>query len=154
MASEMITGLKPIVEAGLDGVRAVDGALVATADTRFGELSLRIEHDEDAASIRVLTSVPPPAGGGADFLLFCLAINTQYWDVKVGVDDDGMLIVHADLDAEDGDDLDALGELIVDRAETIVEMLDDDICGWLLARGLGTPAQLERWRTRAPAAEE
>lgn len=154
----MIHRLRPHLEEGLEGVRVVseDGteAIEATADARYGELTLTVEHDDDAASIRVSTVVPPPAGAGPDFLLHCLTLNTQYWDVKIGIDDEGELVVHADLDAEEGDDIEALAELIVDRAETIVELLDDDLCGWLLERRLGTPAQVERWRARAPAPAE
>ena len=149
MISALIEGLRPRVEEGLEGVRLVDEGLVAEADARYGDLVIQVEHDTDAASIRVLTRIPSPAGTGSDFLVFCLSLNTQYWDVKIGLDDDGMMVVHADLDAEEGDDLDALAELVVDRAETIVEMLDGDVCGWLLPRGLGTPTQLERWRSRA-----
>jgi hypothetical protein len=153
MISVLLEGLRSRVEEGLEGVRVADEALIAESDARYGELLLHVEHDADASSIRVLTRVPPPIAG-PDFLLFCLALNTQYWDVKIGLDDDGMMVVHADLDAEEGDDLDALAELVVDRAETIVEMLDGDVCSWLLERSLGTPAQLERWRSRPPAAAE
>jgi hypothetical protein len=151
MISELIGGLRPRVEEGLEGVRTTEDGLVAAADARYGDLVLQVEHDLDAASIRVLTRIPMPGGTGPDFLLFCLSLNTQYWDVKIGLDDDGMMVVHADLDAEEGDDLDALAELVVDRAETIVEMLDGDVCEWLLERKLGTPAQIERWSTRQPS---
>ena len=87
MASELIAGIRPRVEEGLEGVRAEDGALVANADARFGDLELAVEHDEEAASIRVLARVPPPAGAGPDFLLYLLALNTEYWDVKAGIDE-------------------------------------------------------------------
>jgi hypothetical protein len=150
MASDILTELKERIDEDLDGLTATPDGLQAVADARFGELTLQIEYDDEAASMRVSAAVAPPAGAGLEFLLWCLHTNTQYWDVKFGLDDDGRLLVHADLDVEEGADLGPLASAVLDRAETVVELVDDDLTEWMLSHGLGTPAQRERWMARRP----
>jgi hypothetical protein len=152
MEDELLSALRARIEEDLDGVKLTEEGLAAVVDARYGELTVRVDHEAPAESIRVSTALPPPAGAGTDFLIFCLALNTQYWDVKVGLDDDGLLVVHADTDADLP--LEALATVIVDRVETMIELIDEDLVDWLLDRGLGTPTQRARWTTRQPAVEE
>mgnify|MGYP006915196792 CR=1 FL=1 len=95
-----------------------------------------------------------PAGSGPGFLVFCLATTAQYWDVKIGLDDDGLLVVHADVDATPDGDLDLVAETLAARAETIAELIDDDLVPYLLEHGLGTPAQRARWKSREDIGDE
>ncbi len=138
----------------IDGIARTPAGLEAVVDARYGELSLLVEHDAEAESIRVSVALPPPAGGGIEFLLWCLHLNSQYWDVKVGLDDEGRLLVHADLDVSTTLPLDELAALISDRAETVVDLVDDDLTTWVLANELGTPAQRERWLARTPESDD
>lgn len=154
MASPLLESLRPLVEEDLDGITATPEGLRAVADARYGEVTIRIDHDEEAAAIRVQVSLPPPAGAGPEFLVFCLATNTQYWDVKFGLDEDGMLSVHADLEAEGAQADETLANDVVDRVDSILQLLDEDLAEHLLATGLGTPAQRARWESRRPGAEE
>ncbi len=153
MASALLESLRPLVEEELDGIASTPDGLRAMADARFGEVVIRVDHDEEAEAIRVQVSLPPPAGAGREFLVWCLATNTQYWDVKFGLDEDGMLAVHADLGAEAEAD-EALANEVVDRVESILQLLDEDLPDYLLANGLGTPAQRARWQSRRPGAEQ
>ncbi|MFW5920813.1 MAG: YbjN domain-containing protein, partial [Polyangiales bacterium] len=150
MATDILSALKERLDEDLDGLTLTPEGLQAVTDARFGELVIQVEHDDEAESVRVSVGVPPPAGAGLELLLWCLHVNTQYWDVKFGLDDDGRLLVHADLDADEDSDIARLASDVLDRAETVVDIIDDDLTEWLLARGLGTPAQQERWRSRPP----
>lgn len=150
MATDILTALKERIDEDLDGLTLTPDGLQAVTDARFGELLVQIEYDDEAESIRVSVAVPPPAGAGLELLLWCLHVNTQYWDVKFGLEDEGRLLVHADLDADESSDIAALGADVVDRAETVIDLIDDDLVEWILARNLGTPAQQERWRSRPP----
>lgn len=143
--SETLTAIYEIIEEDLDGLTDTGDGLSFVTDARYGEVTIEIDHDPEAESIRVSAGVAPPAGAGRSFLVWCLALNTRYWDVKVGLADDGRLLVHSDLVAEEGAEPDALAIEVVDRAETVIELLDDDLVGWLLEHALGTPAQIERW---------
>lgn len=154
MPFDLLMSLEERIEDDLDGLALVDGSLKAVNDARYGEVTLSIDHDEEAASLRVSVAIPPPAGAGTDFLIWCLATNMQYWDVKIGLDDDGQLVIHADLDADEDTDLGRLGASVVDRAETILDLLDDDLTTWALEHGLGTPAQRERWVSRASTPDD
>ncbi len=145
---ELLTALLEELTEEIDGIARTPAGLEAVVDARYGELSLLVEHDEEAESIRVSAAVPPPAGAGVEFLLWCLHANSQYWDVKVGLDDEGRLLVHADLDVSTTLPTDELAALVSDRAETVVEFIDDDLVGWLLISDMGTPAQRERWLSR------
>lgn len=154
MSTELLRAIKERLDEDLDGLTATPDGLEAVSDARFGEIAIKIEHEEESASMRVSVALPPPMGAGQDFLLWCLWTNTQYWDVKIGIDDDGKLLVHADLDAEADSEPAELAADVIDRAETIVELIDDDLVEWLIDRGLGTPAQQDRWRTRRSEAPE
>lgn len=154
MPSPLLESLRPLLEEDLDGITSTPDGLRAIADARYGEVTLRIDHDEEAEAIRVQVSVPPPAGAGTEFLVFCLATNTQYWDVKFGLDEDGMLSVHADLEASEGRTKEALANDIIDRVDSILQLLDEDLAEHLLASGLGTPAQRARWESRRPGPAE
>ncbi len=154
MASRLLESLKPLLEEELDGVAATPEGLRSVADARYGEVTLRIDHDEEAEAIRVQVSLPPPAGAGVEFLVFCLATNTQYWDVKFGLDEDGMLSVHADLEASGTEADPVLANDVIDRVDSILQLLDEDLSEHLLASGLGTPAQRARWESRRPGSEE
>ena len=159
MTSALLESLGELVEDDLDGVTLTPEGLRAVADARFGEVTIRIDHEEDeeadegTASLRVQVSVPPPAGAGPEFLLWCLATNTQYWGVKVGLDEDGMLAVHADLEAEGGRADELLAADVLDRVESVLQLLDEDLTEYCLAHGLGTPAQRGRWQRRRPESE-
>jgi len=149
MPEELLLALKERLDEELDGLSLTGDGLEAIADARYGEVTIQIEHDLEVDSVRVMVAVPVPAGSGLQFLVWCLASNTSYWDVKIGLDEEGHLVVHADLDA-DGADRELLASRIVDRVETILELLDDDLAEWLLAHDLGTPRQRERWKSRTP----
>ena len=145
MAKDLLGQLYDHMEDELDGLTITADGLVAVFDGRYGEVSVVILHDPEEEMLRVSAAVPPPAGAGRSFLAWCLSINAKYWDVKTGIDDAGHLLVHSDLDAEAGVDLEALAASVVERADAVVDLLDDDLVGWLLDRDLGTPAQRERW---------
>jgi hypothetical protein len=149
MPSEILRGVMERIQDDVDGVTATAEGLAAVADARFGEVTIQIDHEEEAGEIRVGIAIPPPAGAGRNFLIWCLSENVLYWDVKIGLDEDGELLLHADLDVTPESDLDALSRDVVDRVESILDLLDDDLVGWLLEHDLGTPAQRERWQTRA-----
>jgi hypothetical protein len=154
MPSEILGRLAERMQDDVDGITLTADALEAVADIRFGEVTIQFDHDEDANSIRVGVAVPPPAGAGRSFLVWCLSINTEYSDVKIGLDEGGELLVHSDVDADKDADLDELARVLVDRAESILELLDEDLIQWLLEQGLGTPAQQERWRSREQPDDE
>jgi len=153
MATDILGSMKERLEDDLTGISRTEEGLRAVMDSRYGEIVVRVDHDVEAASVRVSVVVPPPAGAGPDFLVWCLSINAQYWDVKIGLDDDGLLLVHADLDAEPSADVASLTTLVIDRVDTIVELLDDDLVPFLLEHGLGTPPQQTRWRARGEREE-
>lgn len=153
MADDLLSALRERLDEDIDGIARTEDGLEAIVDARYGEVVLEVEHDVEAQSLRLMVCVPPPAGAGADFLIWALSTNTQYWDVKIGLDEAGHLVIHADLDAE-GEPIADLAGLIVDRTETILELLDADLVEWLLEHGLGTPAQRERWISRKPTVDE
>ena len=151
MAEDTLRSLQERLDEDLDGLRLVGDALEAVVDCRYGAVVIRVDHDVQAESLRVGAVVPPPAGTGPSFLHWCLVQNTQYWDVKIGLDDEGYMTVHADLDVDP--DLARLATLVADRAESIVELLDRDLVEWLLTEGFATPAQRTRWTERPPNAD-
>lgn len=153
MTDDLLSPLRDRLEDDIDGIARTEQGLEAIIDARYGEVTLQIEHDEEAESLRVMVCIPPPAGAGHDFLLWALSTNTQYWDVKIGLDEEGRLVVHADLDSE-GEEIADLAALVADRMETILELIDDDLVEWLLEHDLGTPQQRERWVNRRPTVEE
>lgn len=136
------------VEEDLDGVTLTPDGMQAIVDGRFGEVTVAVEHDPEAEMLRVCARVPAPAGTGRSFLIWCLAMNARYWDVKIGLDESGLLLVHSDFDIEEELGLEAIAAALVERADTVVDLIDDDLVDWLLEQGFGTPAQRERWEVR------
>lgn len=154
MASDLLRALRDRIEDEVEGATITPDGLRAPAETRYGDLVIAVDHDLEAASLRIGVAIPPPAGAGADFLVWCLGTNTQYWDVKIGLDDDGFLLIHSDVDADDSSDLGVLAVMVVDRVETILDLLDDDLVDWIYGSGLGSPAQRERWATHRKRADD
>lgn len=154
MGSALLESLRELLEEELDGLTSTPEGLRSIADIRYGEVVVRVDHDQEAQAIRVQVSVPPPAGAGREFLVWCLSINTRYWDVKLGLDDDGMLAAHADLEAEGTQADEILASDVADRVDSILQLLDEDLCDYLLAHQLGTPAQRARWESRAVTGAE
>ncbi len=154
MARDLLSELYDHVEDDLDGLSLEPDGLRAVVDGCFGEVTICIEFDVDEEMLRVSAAVPPPAGSGRSFLIWCLSVNAKYWDVKTGLDDDGRLLVHADIDAPLDGAIESIAASVVERADAIVELLDDDFVDWLLEHGLGTPSQRERWLSRQDDALE
>jgi hypothetical protein len=146
MPTDMLRSLHAPLLEEVSGLEITDEGLRGELDLRYGLVPFHIDHDSEAEAVRVSVRLPPPAGGGPDFLVWCLALNGQYWDAKLGLDEDGFLLVHADLDATPDADVDVLKANITGRIDTIAELIDDDLCAYLLERSLGTPQQLERWQ--------
>ncbi len=151
MAEDVLGALQSRLEEDLTGISVVGECLEAVVDCRYAAVTLRIDHEVEAESLRVGAILPPPAGVGPAFLHWCLCQNTQYWNAKVGLDDDGYLVIHADLDIDP--DLSRLATLVVDRSESILELVEGDLVDWLLQEGFATPAQRSRWTERRPRAE-
>ena len=147
MPTELLRTLQRLLQDELSGLELADDGLIAELELRYGACSLHIDHDPEAEALRVSVSLPPPAGAGPDFLIWCLALNAQYWDAKLALDETGYLLVHADLDATPDSDLAQLRSALIDRVDTIAELIEDDLCDYLLEHRLGTPEQLSRWRT-------
>lgn len=144
MEDDILQALVELMEAELSGLVATGSAMHAMLDARYGRVELRMDFDAEAESIRLYTAVPPPAGGGHEFLVWCLATNTLYWDVKLGLDDAGMLLVHSDVDLDQAD-LTSTAEVLLERVAAMRELLDDDLVEYLLKHKLATPAQAQRW---------
>ena len=149
MARDLLDRLYERMEEDLDGLARLPEGLRAVVDARYGEVTLCIDHDAEAEMIRVSVAVASPAGAGRSFLVWCLAANAMYWDVKLGLDGGGLLLVHSDLDAHRGLDIDELAAAVVERADTVVDLIDDDFVQWMLTHRLGTPSQQARWTSRA-----
>lgn len=146
MPTELLQSLyRPLLEE-VTGLQLGEEGLRGQLDLRYGVLPFQIDHDPGAEALRVSVRLPPPAGGGHDFLIWCLALNAQYWDAKLALDEAGFLLVHADVDATPDSDVEVLRGALCDRIDTIAELIDEDLCGYLLDHDLGTPAQVERWR--------
>ena len=125
-------------------IEKVESGLEARLETRYGILSLVFDHDPAARSVRAYTLLPPPAGAGSGFFNWCLAMNTLYWDAKVGLDAQGMLLGMADVDRAHLDAA-AAAQVLLTRVSAMCELIDDDLILSLLAHNLATPAQRERW---------
>ena len=98
MPTELLRAIHgPLLEE-VSGLELTDAGLRGELDLRYGLVPFQIDHDAEAEALRVSVRLPPPAGGGPDFLVWCLALNGQYWDAKLGLDEDGFLLVHADVD--------------------------------------------------------
>lgn len=151
---DLMGELFDLVEEDLDGVTLTPDGMRAIVDGRFGEVTVAVEHDPDAEMLRVCAAVPPPVGTGRSFLVWCLAMNARYWDVKLGLDDSGLLLVHSDFDIEEELGMDAIAAAVVEKADTVIDLIDDDLVDWLLEHGLGTPNQRERWEVRTDEDDE
>ncbi|MFW6050665.1 MAG: YbjN domain-containing protein, partial [Myxococcota bacterium] len=136
MESDILKALHERIEEDLDGLARTPEGLQAVTDARWGEVTIHIEHDGEAGAVRVSATVPPPAGAGPEFLVWCLALNAQYFGVKLGLDEEGRLMVHGDLDADAVDGADLASE-VVETAESIIDVIDDELVEWCLAHGLG-----------------
>ncbi|MFT5358505.1 MAG: hypothetical protein ACI9KE_005744 [Polyangiales bacterium] len=148
MARDLLDRLYERMEEDVDGLARLPEGLRAVVDARYDEVTVCIDHDPVAEMIRVSVAVAAPAGSGRSFLVWCLATNAMYWDVKLGLDGAGRLLVHSDLDAHRGLDIDELCASVLERADTVVDLLDDDFVEWMLEHRLGTPTQHQRWTSR------
>jgi hypothetical protein len=151
MATDLLRALHAPLADEIAGLALVDDGLRGELDLRYGLVPLQIDHDPEAEALRVSVRLPPPAASGPDFLVWCLALNAQYWDAKLALDDGGYLLVHADVDATPETELAQLQVALIDRVDTIAELIDDDLCDYLLEHHLGTPEQLARWRSELSA---
>jgi hypothetical protein len=151
MATDLLRALHAPLADEVAGLALAEDGLRGELDLRYGVVALQLDHDPEAEALRVSVRLPPPPAAGADFLVWCLALNAQYWDAKLALDEGGYLLVHADLDATPHTDVAVLQVLLIDRIDTIAELIDDDLCDYLLEHRLGTPEQLARWRTELSA---
>lgn len=147
MPTDLLRALHAPLLDDVSGLELDDDGLRGVLDLRYGLLAFQIDHDPDAEALRVSARLPPPAGAGSEFLVWCLSLNAQYWDAKLGLDEAGFLLVHADVDASPDSDTETLRSALIDRIDTIAELIDDDLCEYLLERRLGTPEQVKRWRS-------
>ena len=155
MATELLRALREKLSElpPVEDLTEADDGLSGVLRSGFGDITLRADHDPEAEAIRVSARTPAPPGAGHEFLIWCLALNAQYWDVKLALDEDGQLLVHADVDAEESAKVDTLSVALSDRIETMVQLLEDDLRSFLLEKRMGTPAQMERWAETAESEE-
>jgi len=146
---DVLTTLRDALAGELPDIEVNGSGLTAHVDSRYGRLALRFDHDPQATSIRISTLLPPPPGAGPEFLTWCLSTNTLYWDVKIGLDARGMLLVLADVDLEQADLTDTAHVLLA-RVSAMGELIDDDLVPYMLDHQLATPAQRERWQAWGP----
>lgn len=142
LAKLLVHELPELVESG--------SGLVVARELRYGRVDIHFDFDEETQSIRVYTRVTVPPGAGPDFLIWCLSTNTLYWDVKIGLDEAGTLVVHADVDCERSEP-EQVAQVLCERVDAIGELLDEDLVPYQLDHQLCTPAQAARWRDRGPA---
>jgi hypothetical protein len=151
MATDLLRALHAPLAEEIAGLALLEDGLRGELDLRYGLVPLQIDHDPEAEALRVSVRLPPPPASGPDFLVWCLALNAQYWDAKMALDESGYLLVHADVDATPDTELAQLQVALIDRVDTIAELIDDDLCDYLLEHRLGTPEQLARWRSELSA---
>lgn len=144
MDEDILEALRELMEPELSGIQRQGSGLYVSQERRYGRLMLRFDFDPAAQSLRMYTAVPPPPGAGPEFLVWCLSTNTLYWDVKIGLDGHGMLLVHSDVDLDHAD-LNSTARVLLDRVKAMHELLDDDLVEYLLKNKLATPAQVERF---------
>ena len=144
MEEDILEALRELMEPELSGIQRQGSGLYVGQERRYGRLMLRFDFDPAAESLRMYTAVPPPPGAGPEFLVWCLSTNTLYWDVKIGLDAHGMLLVHSDVDLDHAD-LNSTARVLLDRVKAMHELLDDDLVEYLLKSKLATPAQVERF---------
>lgn len=143
--SDLLDELYKHLRDDLEGLQRTPDAVRFLADGRYGEVTVVVEHDAEAEMLRVSAAVPAPAGSGRSFLIWALSLNASYRDVKTGLDRRGRLLVHSDLDAPTDVPAQAIAITVVERADAVVDLIDEDLVDWLLEHGLGTPEQRERW---------
>jgi hypothetical protein len=143
--TELLDALHIALVDEVAGLELLPEGLRAQLDLRYGLVTFKIEHEAETQVVRVSTRLPPPIGAGREFLIWCLALNAQSFRTKLGLDESGFLLVHADLSAPSEDDIEPLREELTERIDELAELIDDSLCTYLLERRLGTPAQLERW---------
>ena len=153
MAMDLLPALRDLLKDLLALELSADG-LRGFLDLRYGVVPLHIDYDREAEGMRVCVRIPTPPATGAEFLLWCLVTNGRYWDAKIAIDEEGYLLIHADMDAPPRPDLEVLHTALSDRIDTIAELIDDDLCEYLLQRGLGTPEQLARWQDQGEVDSE
>jgi len=134
----------PLLEE-VSGLELAPEGLRGQLDLRYGMLAFHIDHEAEAERLRVSVRLPPPPAGGHEFLVFCLALNVESLTAKVGLDESGYLVVHADLPATTESEPELLRDEIIASIDDIADLIDDSLCSYLLEERLGTPAQLERW---------
>jgi hypothetical protein len=130
----------------IEGLELEPAGMRATIDTRYAALEMHFDFDAQARSLRVYVSLPTPVGGGVELLRWCLSMNTLYWDVKIGLDAEGGLLVLSDVDIDHGD-LAVTARVVVGRVAAMCELIEDDLVDYLLSHRLATPAQVSRWTT-------
>jgi hypothetical protein len=127
----------------LPGLVLEPSCMRAPIETRYAALEVRLDYESEARALRIYVALPTPVGAGMEFLRWCLSMNTLYWDVKVGLDAEGRLLVLSDVDL-DGD-LAASSRTVLGRVSAICELIEDDLVEYLVSHRLATPAQLARW---------
>lgn len=143
--TELLEALHTPLLEEVAGLELASEGIRGQLDLRYGLLAFQIDHDPEDEVLRVAARLPPPVAAGHEFLVYCLALNAQSSHAKLGLDDSGFLLVHADVSAPEGLDVDLLRDDITGCIDAIAELIDDSLCPYLLERRLGTPAQLERW---------
>lgn len=147
MPTELLRSLHVPLAEEVSGLTLGADGLRGQLDLRYGLVPFQIDHDPEAEALRVSVRLPPPPGAGTEFLIWCLSLNAQYWDAKLALDEAGFLLVHADVDATPDSELETLRSALIDRIDTIAELIDDDLCDYLVAHRFGTPEQLVRWQS-------
>ena len=145
MTDDILQALHELMGPGLPGLSLVDSGMETFVEGRYGRVHLHFDFDGAAESIRVYFVVPPPPAAGPDFLIWCLSMNRLYWDVKFGLDAQGMLLIHADVDL-DHSDLTVTARVLQGRVDAMGELLNEDLVPYLIENKLGTPAQIDRWK--------
>jgi hypothetical protein len=143
--TELLEALHAPLLEEVSGLELTPEGLRGQLDLRYGLLAFQIDHDDEAEGLRVGVRIPPPVGAGHEFLIWCLSLNAQSWDAKLGLDESGFLLIHVDLAAAADAEVELLREEIIESIDDIAELIDDSLCAYLLERQLGTPAQIERW---------
>ena len=149
MTDPLLRKLAQLLAVELPGLTELQSGLEVSRELRYGRVNLLFDFDAETKSIRVYTRVPVPPGAGPDFLIWCLSTSTLYWDVKIGLDEAGMLVVHSDVDFDRAEP-EVIAQVLSERVDAIGELLDEDLVPYQLDHQLCTPAQAARWRGWEP----
>jgi len=128
----------------LPGLVLEPACMRAPIETRYAALEVRFDYERESRALRIYIALPTPVGAGMEFLRWCLSMNTLYWDVKMGLDSEGRLLVLSDVDLDQAD-LTASARIVLGRVSAICELIEDDLVEYLVSHRLATPAQLARW---------